>query len=360
MSFTPRVTIPQFAFLLTLLCTLECPATDETAPAKTVSAANANSALQTKSPTHIWGTVYRGELISHTFVLKNDTEKAVVIKGISPSCSCTVVRGVKAGQKIEAGSTLQLPVDLATGELLGRQAKSVEVYYDDEPRPVRVIMSGRVKPLLKFQPRDIATEVVCGASVPPKDAQFRVSPVVGTQLTLHSVRLKRELVKATHKQVDNKTVLLTVSPIVRAGDMPGPDGDTLIAELDIDGKHRVLHLPVTVLRRARIGFTGRKSVLFRRKMTRKIAQGKGPIERHLDLKSVGGPEHRFRILNVESPKKFFVVKTQEIAPGQHYRISILMDRIPKVSKTKALRDVIQIKTDDELVPLLKIPVRAQF
>ena len=354
----------QFAsFLFITVATIHCSAS---ADGEAEADANADpkprptARLRATPAEYAWDKVFRGEQISHIFVLKNTGKTPLVIKGIKPSCGCTVVRAVKPGQTLDPGATLKLPVDLDTGAFVGDIAKRTEIFYDDEPEPLTLLMRGRVESLLEFDPKDLAVEIVCGGSTPPKSVQFRMSPVSGSRLVVKSTRPKRDLVKVAHKQIDEKAILLTLTPIARPGDAPGPENEALITDLEVDGERRILHLPVTVLRRARIQFAARRSVFFRRQVGKAIARGEGPVKRQIDVQSGGGPEHRFRIVAVKNPKKFFVVKTEEVVPGRHYRISVSMHRVPNDSETKFLRDVIELKTDDPLVPVLKIPVRAQF
>ena len=127
----------------------------------------------------------------------------------------------------------------------------------------------------------------------------------------------------------------------------------------VDGKLLSLHLQVPVVLKDRIEVSPSKSVYVHRKETASLRDGGAPVEKTLDVQSIGGPEHTFRIQDALSREGSFALKVETVTPGKHYRLLVTLATLPQEGK-RFLKDSIELRTDDPLVPTLVIPAMAQF
>lgn len=100
-----------------------------------------NSVVQTSSPRkasltaiekeHDFGNVARNSVNTHDFVLRNDTDKNVIITNARASCGCTQPTYEKGKVLIPGDSTIVKANYTAPGNL-GPFSKSITVYYNWE------------------------------------------------------------------------------------------------------------------------------------------------------------------------------------------------------------------------------------
>ena len=80
-----------------------------------------------------------------------------------------------------------------------------------------------------------------------------------------------------------------------------------------------------------------------------------PVSKTVEIKSLAGPEHVFKVTKVDKQTDSFETRLETVTEGKHYRLVVLLSKLPDVS-TRTLREKIVIHTDD---PSLKeIPINA--
>ena len=90
-----------------------------------------------------FGKVKEGEVVKHTFVLKNKSQKTLTIKELNTSCGCTVSK-VKKKTLLSGESTL-IEVELNTKGYSGPMQQYVYVHTDNLDNPViRYIIKAEV------------------------------------------------------------------------------------------------------------------------------------------------------------------------------------------------------------------------
>ena len=78
----------------------------------------------------------------------------------------------------------------------------------------------------------------------------------------------------------------------------------------------------------------------------------------LEVKSLGGAEHSFKITSVENQGGTFETSVEPIVDGKHYRLSIKLSKLPTAQARRTVNEKIVIKTDDPTVPEIKVTALA--
>lgn len=98
--------------------------------------------LVVEAPSFDFGKVDQGQLIEHTFVLRNAGGQPLVVEDIKPGCGCTVV-SVPNGP-IAPGAVYQLRVVFNTNGKLGPQMRTIHLQVAGREEPMLLVMKGRV------------------------------------------------------------------------------------------------------------------------------------------------------------------------------------------------------------------------
>lgn len=115
-----------------------------------VEPAASNLPLMVAEPLHDFGTLVKGDTVSHTFVLGNLADEPVIIERVAASCGCTVA---KFDETIPAGSQGTLVAELDTLTLTGDASSSIEVYVKGRKSPAATVyLKAKVVPLLLAHP----------------------------------------------------------------------------------------------------------------------------------------------------------------------------------------------------------------
>ncbi len=322
-----------------------------------------NSSLRPESAVYNWGTLFRGEEIGHTFTLINQGDRPIRILEVKPACGCTLVQESLAGSTVDPGAKVRIPLRLDTSAFRGGLKKYTEVLTDDARVGIKLWMRGEVVDLVKLDPEQPVVDVVCGSTERPEPFALQILPQAKGQARVQRVKARHGLLHVEQQQLETDSLeLARLRLSVNASDEKTPGIETEILECDItlDGRKHRIRLPVTVKLRPRIALTPLKSAYFRRKETAELKKNpEAHVEKTLELQSIGGAGHKFRIVSVAELKAPFAVRLLEAEAGKRYALTITVAR-PAGQNVRFAKAVVEIKTDDPLVPLIKVPVRAQF
>lgn len=90
-----------------------------------------------------FGQVKQGEVVSHTFSLKNESDKTLNITGLNTSCGCTVSQIER--EVLLAGESTELEVKFNSKDYSGTVQQFAYVNTDDLDKPViRFIIKAEV------------------------------------------------------------------------------------------------------------------------------------------------------------------------------------------------------------------------
>jgi hypothetical protein len=95
--------------------------------------------------THNFGTIDASvEAVSHTFILRNTGDKALVISRVTASCGCT--RPAYSGRPIAPGDTGRLTVTFHPEGSPGPFYKTLAIYSNHRPQAYKLAIQGEVVP----------------------------------------------------------------------------------------------------------------------------------------------------------------------------------------------------------------------
>jgi hypothetical protein len=91
-----------------------------------------------------FGFIDEGDKVSHTFLIENTGDANLIIEDVVTSCGCTVP---KLGSKnIRPGKSTNLTVVFDSEGKFGKQNKTIEVYTNALKYPVKLALTGVVRP----------------------------------------------------------------------------------------------------------------------------------------------------------------------------------------------------------------------
>lgn len=320
-----------------------------------------------------WGRVYRGEVVRHTFTLSNGGESPLLVKEVKVHCSCTEIVGAAHLASIPPGKTVPLTVDIDTTTLTGTVKKDVDVI-DETGAEARVSVQGEVVEILKLDPALPKVERVRGAFAPPEPTKVIVVPDARERVTLKGVRALDGVLSATLREVPGGgSYEISLLPSSENENQDSFQKETLELTAVAGGKHAVaggkdavaggkeiaLRVAVSFVLKDRIEVSPSRSVYVPRAATADFGTPGTTVERVLELSSLAGERHRFRVEKAESRGGGFSAGIEPVEVGRRYRLRVTLVRGPEEGE-RFVRDTIDVTTDDPLVPRISIPAVAQF
>lgn len=109
--------------------------------------------------------VARGELLEHTFEIRNDGKTDLEISDVRPACGCTVAEFDKV---IQPGKVGKIFARLDTTDFMGPISKSIAVFTNDTESPkLQLVIKAKVKPFIGADPGYARYIYVQGERVEP-------------------------------------------------------------------------------------------------------------------------------------------------------------------------------------------------
>ena len=313
-------------------------------------------------PVYDWGKAYQGEQIEHVFTLENKGGSTLIIEDVKSHCGCTVLRENDYKKMLEPGEKTSITINVDTTLLKGSVKKDTEVFTNALSDENKLWMQGDVEELLMLTPNMPKVEVVRATTAPPSSPTLvKVEPNLGKKVKVSSVTPLKGFLSVALREVEaGKKYEMSLSPTLKKEDKTAFQTEAIEAKVEVDGKALVLHLQVSVVQKDRIDVNPSKSVYFHRKMTEGIGKPGSPRPAMaLEVESIGGPAHRFKITKMAAKNQTFKVTLETVEEGKHYRLQVVLDKAPEKGE-RFLRDSIELTTDDPEVPVITIPAMAQF
>jgi len=308
--------------------------------------------LHIEEPAFNWGKTLQGEVVKHSFTVINKGGAPLTISQVKASCGCTTV--AKPEKPIEPGKTDMITLEIDTKRFNGPVKKTADILSNAGATPLRVSMEGTVEAFFSVDPPAPRIEVVRGANPPPTKVTLKRSSQSSfkvKELKTESKILKTELVEVTPGD------LYEINVGANLGDDPRPYYyEQVDVKLDVNGKDFDVPIRVQVTVKNKIDVLPRSTVYFSRTEIKPLRDGKTePVSKTVEIKSLAGPEHVFKVTKVDKQTDSFETRLETVTEGKHYRLIVLLSKLPDVS-TRTLREKIVIHTDD---PSLKeIPINA--
>lgn len=185
---------------------------------------------------HDFGTIYKGQTVTHHFVIKNGGTDTLLITGVGAQCGCTAA--LVSSMRIPPDSTSEFKVSFSSWAFGGPVQKSVNVTSNDPKAPNSMIfIRSNVVPVLQFDPGSL-TFNVRGDSLTLYHSSLKVKNMSGKPLRILSVdsrydglevKLNRKFLKAG----DSTEVQLSLKA---RGDFVGFRGGTIIFKTDFQAQ----------------------------------------------------------------------------------------------------------------------------
>ena len=312
--------------------------------------------LKVDTAEYDWGVALQGETVEHTFTLTNVGGAPLIIERIKPSCGCTTVnlpeKPILPGQS----DTFTLSID--TKSLPAKTKKSASIYSNDASSPAKVYMSGQVEPLFEVEPKLPKLVMVRGVEPEPLEITLTRSGT-STPLKVTGVTAKTALLAAKHDEVEPGQ-LYTIGVTAKVDEAARKYYYEQL-EVTVEAKERTLTIPVrvSVTVKDRVDVEPRNSVYFNRTETKQLdTPGAAPLTKTLDIKSLGGEDHNFKITDIETQGQNFDTKLETVTEGKHYRLLISLAQIPAEATRRTINEKIFVKTDDPTVPQISVTALA--
>jgi hypothetical protein len=328
-------------------------------PAEMLDAEADRGSLRVDEPTFDWGKVYRGEIVRHAFTLRNEGSSPLAIKELEIQCSCTRTVGDEHSGPIAPGKGVSLTIEVDTTTLTGTVKKDVDVIADTGEE-VRVSLQGEVVEILRLSPTLPKVETIRGALTPLEPTKVLVSAAPGEEVTLRAVRPLDGVLSATLRPEDGTgRYELSLLPQPENKNLDTFQRETLELSADVRGKEIKLRVQVSFVLKDRIDVAPSRSVYLPRAATSDFGKPGVTVEKVLELSSLAGEKHRFRLQKATSKGGSFSAAIEAVEEGKRYRLRVTLVRGPGEGQ-RFLKDTIEVTTDDPLVPSISIPAVAQF
>ncbi len=122
------------------------------------------------------GDVFSGQSRSHDFVIQNTGRTAVTVRSLSASCGCTTFSKTLAGQRVEAGELLTVPIIWNVSASPGKQHKLVSVHFEEWPKwSLPLTINGEVKAAYTLSPPQLSFGTIAADVVAVQTAVFALT-----------------------------------------------------------------------------------------------------------------------------------------------------------------------------------------
>lgn len=309
---------------------------------------------------HDWGKAYKGEVLEHTFTVRNTGGAVLEIRDVKASCGCTTARD-DYRRSLAAGGETAITLVVDTSELKGGPtSKYADVLLTNGVADdARLTMKGEVVELLLSTPAAPRVELIRKGPESGASTKFTLHTNLGKKVKITGLAPTRGLLHAELKEIETGSKFeVTVKPAFAKDHKASFQTEVLQADVEVDGRTIALRLPVTVHVKERIDVLPAKSIYFAKKETESLSRGSPPTKT-IEIQSLGGDAHRFTIAKVTSSGESFRHEVETIEDGKRYRLRVTVLAAPPKPK-RFVQDAILIATDDPEVPLIKVPAMAQF
>lgn len=319
--------------------------------------------LEIVDATYSWGKAFKGQQLEHTFVLRNAGKKPLVIEALKPNCGCMVPPDASAhARPIGPGESLRLTLHIDTSILAAGKIenKHTEVVSNAASGENLLNVEGEIEELFTIDPPFPRIDVVRAHT---EDKQFGavldLEATAGRKVTLEPFKAAAQLVTSELEEVESGT-RFRLRMKAHTSSRDAFQKETLGTEVTVNGETLPFVIPVTIILKERIDVTPSPSVFFPRKATGALADAShAPIERELEIVSIGGAKHRFEVLEATTQSERFEARVAPILQGKSYRLTVLLKKGPAEGE-RVVKDAVEVVTDDPEVPTITIRISAQF
>lgn len=305
------------------------------------------------APSFDWGTVFAGQEVAHTYVIRNEGTAPLRILGApQTTCRCTAADYTEVIAPGEEGF-VKLRVD--TGDFKGRTVKKATIRTNDPGgKPVELTFGGVVRDLLTFTPLIPTLRGVIGAD----PARASVTLKTATDIPLESLAIVSESAHISATLVEVKAgaeyrVDMTTAPELALENLSEP----LKLEALANGDRVAITIPVHVTLKNRID-TAPRYVIFRHVDTERWLKDPASLPpRIITVTAAEGVT--FSIEKIVTLGGFFRAEVIEPKDKNVYQVAISLSARPEGTAQPA-RGTLEIHTSDPFDRKIERQIMAFF
>lgn len=354
-----RILVVMMAVLVALTASLalaQDAKKSEAAPAAAKDATDKAPRLTIVEPVKDYGTVPKGEKLNWTFAIKNTGTSDLNIIAARPACGCTVAEFDKV---IKPGETGRVSAAVDTTAFAGPIAKTITLETNDPTTPTSTLtLHAIVKPYVEAYPAgfvrytllqgDAETQSITLYS--EEDEPFEITKVEtpGDWLKVTYAKIENEADRAQvgkSGQAQYKVNITVGGPNI----LLGPLAEKV--HIYTNSKHQPEY-PVSIVGVVRPPYRVEPTMMnFGEVSASDAAASRAIIVKSNDLKT---PEH-FQVTKVESSTP---AVTAAVKPGVNkgeYEVTL---QVAKNAKPGDLDGMVKIYTNDQVNPVVTVPVKA--
>ncbi len=302
-----------------------------------------------------WGAVVRGTVVTHTFQLHNKGGTPLIIQRVKPACGCTAVDEPK--EAIPPGGSAPVTLKVDTTKFKGSIKKTAQVWSNTPSSPDVLTLQGDVDTVYKIEPERPQIEVVRGFPVQPYKLTLRRAVESAAKVT--DVTTASTVLTPTLREVEAGQLYEVDLKVELSDNKRSYFWEDLVVKVATDGQEVEMPVKVQVRVKDRIDISP-KSAYFAHKDTEKLKGADAqPITKTVDIKSLGGPDHTFKIAGLKNTNKAFQTKLITVEEGKHYQLQVTLPAAPS-DGSKMIREQIILETDDDQQTELKVTAMAMF
>lgn len=302
----------------------------------------AGPAITFEKTEHDFGTVDKGDKVTHEFKFSNSGDAVLEISDVKASCGCTTVKPDKASY--QPGESGVIPVTFNSSRFSGNITKTVTVTSNDSSEPKKVL---RIKTFIATE-LDISPNFVSIPDVPRNNdvvtREVRVSSRQLEKLEISDLKSTDAFVKLESIRVNDKEWKIVAS--VKGSDIPaGRQSAQAQISFKTNGQkvkegffrvHARVAQPVQATPRSIFFFNSKKGE-----------------SRETTITLTPNQNKEFKVLKSESDVAFVSTEVQDDIDG----VKKLKVRLTEAAKEGKFQGKITVKTDLDTMPELVIPIR---
>ena len=303
-----------------------------------------------------WDLATQGEVLTHTFPVRNTGTAPLKILRIQSNCGCTSSDYTKEIAPGEEG-TITLLVD--TAEIsAGFLRKTGTVYTNDPANPEQILwMIGQVDPVLVSDEKVLKIKGLLDGK---KQARFVLRPGTDRQTQILEAKFEEghARIVAVEPQEDGSTVILA-----SAGRSERPEilRDFLIVTVSLDGQAPIRpKFPVGIQHLDPIEVTPSGNLVFYRRQTAHLERDPDKeVSQEIQVRA----REKGRTLKVlgarveGAPDGLFSTEVRTVVPDEHYIVKV---RVLKTVPESQVRALLVIDVDDPRQSNRTVQLFAQF
>lgn len=297
--------------------------------------------------------VPRGEVIVHTFEIRNAGDSTLELSDVRPACGCTVV---EFDRSIAPGATGKLAARVDTSDFYGPISKSISVYTNDIENPqVMLVVKAEVKPFIGVVPGHARFNYVQGEDLQPVEQLLwaedgRDFKIVEIKDPYEYVDVKISPAAAERRNPEFEGSQWMVDVHLAPNAPVGSLAEYI--ELTTDHpKQKTVKLPLSGFVRPRSHVTPHELDFG------KLDGGSLPLRRTLHMTNFAMGEIQVESIDTGFPALGVIAEPSSKQPGHRFLLRLTIG--PEMPKGD-FSTVLKIKTSDPRKPVIEVPVRGEI